>query len=174
MHMFLELFRRHPGPRNQRATLFLLCSALVLSLVLGQVAAGDIVATSAAVLREQAAAAGSVSVRVDLRAAEDLEQTAEDLLFALPAGSYDAVQRTTGSSSLTLRVDAAGLDALLGSPLAAAVAVGGNPDMQRLAAGAYHSLAVNDGSVRAWGYGASCALGDGSRTSRAIPSQFRS
>ncbi len=69
--------------------------------------------------RAHVAAAGWVTLRVALRApaaAEDLEQTAQDLLFALPTGSYDTVARAAGSASLTVRVDAVRLDALLGSP----------------------------------------------------------
>jgi hypothetical protein len=108
---------------------------LALNLTLGQAAEP----TTAAALRAQVATAGRLTVRVDLRApalaagagnaaaADDLEQTAQDLLFTLPAGSYDAVERAAGSASLTLRVDAAGLDARLGSPWAARVAAGGTP-----------------------------------------------
>ncbi len=118
--MIPELLRRHPGPRGQRAALFTLCLLLVLSLAQGQAAAGltapgDAAATNAAALREQVTAAGWLAVRVDLRApttvatADELQQTAQDLLFVLPAGSYEAVERAAGSASLTLRVDAAGL-----------------------------------------------------------------
>ncbi len=159
----LELLRRHPEPCGQRPALILLCLILVLRLALGQAAAGltvpgGVAANGADALRAQVAAAGWVTVRVELRApaavaaADDLERTAQDLLFALPAGSYDGVERAAGSASLKLRVDAAGLDALLGSPWAASVAAIGNPEMQRLAAGQYHSLALKpDGSLWAWG-----------------------
>ncbi len=181
--MIFELFQRHPGPRGQRAALFALCSMLVLSLALGQAAAGltapgDTAATTAAALRAQVAAAGWLTVRVELRApvavaaADDLEQTVQDLLFAFPAGSYDAVERAAGSASLTLRVDAAGLDALLLSPWAVSVAAAGNPEMQRLAAGGIHSLALKtDGNLWAWGYNWAGTLGDGTSTDRWTPVQ---
>ncbi len=129
--MFFRNFLPHPTPRGGRAAPAAWCLLLVLSLTLGQAGAGPTGPTAAA-LRDQVAAAGWLPVRVELRAstaADDLEQTAQDLLFALPAGSYHAVARTAGSASLALRVDAAGLDVLLGSPWAAAVAAGGNADM---------------------------------------------
>jgi len=180
--MFLELLQRHPGRRGQRAALVAWCLILVLSLALGQAAAGltapgDAAAPQAAALRAQVAAAGWVTVRVDLRAsavvaAEDLEQTAKDLLFALPVGSYDGVKRAADSASMTLRVDAAGLDALLGSPWAMSVAAAGNPEMQRLAAGNNHSLAIKtDGTLWAWGYNDRGQLGDGTSTNRSTPVQ---
>jgi len=179
--MMFELFRRLSGPRGQRAALLALCLTLALSLALGQAAAGLTVPaaaamSSAAALRAQVGAAGWVIVRVALRvpatAAEDLEQTAQDLLFALPAGSYDGVERAAGSASLTVRVDAAGLDALLGSPWAASVATADNSEMQRLAAGWYHSLAIKtDGSLWAWGYNGAGQLGDGTTTQRLTPVQ---
>ncbi|WP_295446853.1 RCC1 domain-containing protein, partial [uncultured Thiodictyon sp.] len=123
---------------------------------------------TAAALRDQVARDGWVRVGVDLRQPgdavapldaahtairqDDLERTAQDLLFALPDGSYEALPRVTGAPSLTLRVDAAGLDALLASPLVAAVAAGGNADMPRIAAGEVHSLALKtDGTLWAWG-----------------------
>jgi len=162
----LEPLRRHPGPRGQRPALVLCC--LILILTLGQAAAGltapgDAVPTNADALRAQVAAAGWVTVRVEVRApaavaaTDDLEQAAQDLLFALPAGSYDGVERAAGSASSTLRVDATGLDALLRSPWAASVSAAGNPEMQRLAAGAY----------TAWPSSPTAASGPGDTTSRA-------
>jgi hypothetical protein len=146
---------------------------LALNLTLGQAAEP----TNAAALRDQVDAAVWLAVRVDLRvpapaaAQDDLEQTTQDLLFALPAGSYDAVARAAGSASLTLRVDAAGLDALLLSPWAASVATGSNPEMQRLAAGYLHGLALKpDGSLWAWGDNRHGQLGDGT-TARSTPVQ---
>ncbi len=107
-----------------------------------------------------AAAAGDAAQAAILR--EDLEQTAQDLLFALPDGSWNSVQRAAGATSLTLRVDAAGLDELLVSPLAVAVAAASNPDMQRIAGGVGHSLAIKtDGSLWAWGLNQFGQLGDG-------------
>jgi len=178
--MMFELFRRLSGPRGQRAALLALCLTLALSLALGQAAAGltapgDAAVSSAAALRDHVAAPGWVTVRVELRApppTDDLEQTAQDLLFALPAGSYDTVERAAGSASLTLRVDAAGLDALLGSPWAASVAAADTPQMQRLAAGFGHSLALKtDSSLWAWGYNRYGQLGDGTHTWRLTPVQ---
>ncbi len=138
-------------PRNRFVGAIGFCLVLVLSLgqAVGQESpvvngtvpyAGfepSVPAATGEALREQAAREGWVRVRVDLRQPEDgtlpqvatraaipqddFEHSAQDLLFALPAGSYDSVQREVGSSSLTLRVDAAGLDELLVSPLVVAV-----------------------------------------------------
>jgi len=182
--MFSAIQRCRPGPRQPRAAMVGLC--LILLLNLAQAAAGPMAPGAAAgvtnALREQVAAAGWVTVRVDLRApgsaagagstaaTEDLEQTAQDLLFTLPAGSYDAVEHAAGSAILTLRVDAAGLDALLGTPWAARVAAAGTAEMQRLAAGPNHSLGIKtDGSLWGWGEGESCAVGDGTCTDRLTP-----
>ncbi len=172
--MIFGIFLRHPEPRDQRAATIGLCLMLALNLAQGQAAEP----TNPAALRDQVAVVGWLALRVELRApeqaaaADNLEQTAQDLLFALPAGSYDGVQRAAGSASLTLRVDAAGLDALLLSPLAATVAAAGNPEMQRLAAGHAHSLAVKtDGSLWAWGGNWGAQLGDGTTTDRLTPIQ---
>jgi hypothetical protein len=180
--MIVKLFRRHSEPRGQRAALLALCLLLTLSLALGQAAAGltapgAAAATHADSLRAQVAAAGWVTVRVEMgaperAAADDLEQAAQDLLFTLPAGSYDTVERAASAASLTLRVDAAGLDALLGSPWAAAVTANGTPEMQRLAAGDYHGLAIKtDGGLWAWGSNNAGQLGDGTTSDRWTPVQ---
>ncbi len=182
--MIFGLLRRHPKPRGQRAALFALSLILTLSLALDQAAAGSTAPGTAVVgtadaLRAQVAAAGWVTVRVELRApaavaaADDLEQTMQDLLFTLPAGSYDGVARAAGSASLTLRVDTTGLDVLLGSPWAASVAVADDAEMQRLAAGGFHSLAIKtDGSLWAWGANGAGQLGDGTTTGRLTPIQI--
>jgi len=82
------------------------------------------------------------------------------------------VQRTAGSARLTLRVDPAGLDALLGSPWAATVAAADTAEMQRLAAGWYHSLVIKtDDSLWAWGLNNSGQLGDGTTADRVTPIQ---
>ncbi len=173
--MIFKMFRPRPGPRNQRAALLLMCLIPALTLALGQATAGltapaAAAVSSAAALRAQVGAAGWVTVRVALRASsasDDLEQTAQDLLFTLPAGSYDGVTRAAGSASLTVRVDAGGLDALLGSPWAASVAAADTPEMQRLATGYSHSLALKpDGSLWAWGSNGIGQLGDGTTTQR--------
>ncbi|WP_158308354.1 choice-of-anchor D domain-containing protein [Thiocapsa marina] len=94
-------------------------------------------------LRERVAREGWMRVRVDLIQSarlsvpsdavesgileDQLERTTQDLLFALPAGSYEAVHRDADSPTLTLRVDAVGLDELLVSPLVANVDAAGIP-----------------------------------------------
>ncbi|MBK5967096.1 hypothetical protein CCR95_24255 [Thiocystis minor] len=141
-------------------------------------------------LREQVEREGWVLVHVDLRQSEenssvpedtdqaailqnDLEWMAQDLLFALPAGSYDRVQREPGSPGLTLRVDAAGLDELLVSPLVAAVTATGNAAIARIAAGPTFSLALRtDGSLWAWGDNNLGQMGNGTYgIDRLIPGQ---
>jgi len=174
-------------PRNRTAWALGCCLLMALTLGHGW-AEDDAAGADDEVLRELLARDGSVQVQVDLRLPgdpaaprddaaqalwqEDLDQAAQDLLFALPAGSYDSVLREPGSSTLTARVDAAGLDNLLVSPLAAAVAAAGNPEMRRIAAGSSHALAVKaDGSLWVWGRNASCQLGDGSSIDRLSPIQ---
>jgi alpha-tubulin suppressor-like RCC1 family protein len=121
-------------------------------------------------LRQPADAAATGDAAQAALVREDLERTAQDLLFGLPAGSYDAVQLEADSPSLTLRVDAAGLDELLVSPLLTAVAAAVNPAMQGIAAGYQHSLAVKpDASLWAWGANASGQLGDGTTIDRISP-----
>jgi len=154
---------------------------LLLTLSLGRSPLRDAHAAAAGPLGDLAARDGSVRVQVELQlpgdpgaprdaAAEalwqaDLDQTAQDLLSALPVGSYDSVLREPGSTRLTPRVDTAGLNALLASPLAVQVTAAGNPDMRRIAAGRWHSLVVkSDGSLWAWGYNGFGQLGDGTTT----------
>ncbi|WP_295586532.1 CARDB domain-containing protein [uncultured Lamprocystis sp.] len=98
--MIFERIQHHPGARGQRGALFALCLILVLSLVLGQAAAG-----------------------------------------------------------LT--------------PWAASVVAAGNPEMRRLAAGNYHSLAIKtDGTLWVWGHNGQGQLGDGTWTDRLTPVQI--
>jgi subtilisin family serine protease len=88
-------------------------------------------------LDEQIAVSGKAWVRVDLRVPavaverldeaqrttwlNELEQTTQDLLSTLPAGSFEETTRPAEFSSLTLRVDQVGLDALKTSSLVAVV-----------------------------------------------------
>jgi len=149
------------------------------------VVSGASAATDAA-LRERVARDGWVKVQVDLPASAtaaapldpiqtaldqaDLDQAVKDLLFALPPGSYDSLLHVPGSARLTLRVDAAGLDELLASPLAAAVVLAGDADMQRIAAGGQDSLVIKpDGILWAWGWNAYGQLGDGTTADRWSP-----
>ncbi|WP_295578492.1 hypothetical protein [uncultured Lamprocystis sp.] len=94
------------------------------------------------------------------------------LLNLVQAVAEPAAPADEDAASLTLWADAAGLEALLGSPWAAAVTAG-TPEMQRLAAGAYyHSLAIKpDDSLWAWGYNAYGQLGDGTTDDRSTPVQ---
>jgi alpha-tubulin suppressor-like RCC1 family protein len=74
------------------------------------------------------------------------------LLNLVQAVAGPTTPAAADAASLTLWADAAGREALLGSPWDLSLAAGGNPQMQRLAAGAYHSLAIKpDGSLWAWG-----------------------
>ncbi|WP_295446330.1 hypothetical protein [uncultured Thiodictyon sp.] len=177
------------------------CCVLVLNLALGLTlgrdslaattataaapTAGPLTAATDGVLRDRVTRDGWVKVKVDLVQPSttgappdpallqaDLDQAAKDLLFALPPGAYDSLLHVPGSAGLTLRVDAAGLDGLLASPLVAAVAAAGDADMQRIAAGDYHNLGIkSDGSLWAWGYNGYGQLGDGTNTNRWSPVQ---
>ena len=150
-------------PHRLGAVLIGLC--LILLLNLAQAVAEPIAP----------AAADWTTVRVNLGAAagaDDRAQTVQDLLFALPTGSYDGVTQAADGVGLTLRVDAAGLEALLDSPWAAAVTAADAPAMQRLAGGGAHSLAIKtDGSLWAWGDNQYGQLGDGTTTNRLTPVQ---
>ena len=177
-HRSGSLFR----PRAALGFLVSLCTIALLGLGLTRVPPAA-TAEPADALHEQAARDGRVQVEVtltrpDASAAdtagqqEGLDRTAGDLLFSLPDGSYEALPRVTGSSSLGVRVDAAGLEALLASPLVVGVSAGSTSAMQRLAAGAHHSLAIkSDGSLWAWGYNQYGQLGDGTTTERDTPVQ---
>ncbi|WP_295392505.1 CARDB domain-containing protein [uncultured Thiodictyon sp.] len=171
--------------RNRYAGAILCGVVLGLVLSLGNAPAQAAPTTDTA-LREWVARDGWLRVQVDLRlpgdpalprdAAQealwqaDLDQTAQDLLSALPAGSADTPLRAAGASVLTLRADTAGLDELLLSPWVAAVAAAGNANMQRIAAGYDHSLALKpDGTLWAWGHNGYGQLGDGTTTDRLAP-----
>ncbi len=146
-------------------------------------------AATAEALREQVARDGTVRVRVELRVPavtttrlsvaqrgiwlSDLDQAAQGLLVELPAGTAEAEPRAADASSLTLSVNAAGLEQLLVSPSAAAVTAASNPNMQRLAAGQYHSLGLKrDGSLWVWGANNRGQLGDGTTANRKFPVQI--
>jgi hypothetical protein len=161
-----------------------------LALLCGTVPAPHAAADGAATetgLRDRVARDGSIAVRVHLAAvpagsgsaaAADvpvspaaLDEVVEDLLFALPEGSYGAVQPDAADAALALRVDAAGLDALLVAPQVAGIVPTAMPAaMRRIAAGYYHTLALKaDGSLWAWGWNASGQLGDGTTGTRLRP-----
>ena len=187
-------------PRNRYAGAIGSCLVLVLNLSLGQGVIQDTFAATGTdpvagfgpaatdeTLRERVARDGWLRVQVELRqpadaaatgdaaqaalVRENLERTAQDLLFGLPAGSWDSAQREPGGTSLTLRVDAAGLDELLASPLVAAVAAATGSEMQRIAVGTFGaSLGVKpDGSLWAWGNNEYGQLGDGTTVNRVTP-----
>ncbi len=118
---------------NRRVKQRTMAGLISLSLLWGSVLAPLGVAVADPILLEQVAADGWVDVQVDLGTQdiqttspalheEDLERSEQDLLFALPEGSYSEVQRSDGSSTLTLRVDAAGLDAFMIAPEATSIA----------------------------------------------------
>ncbi len=174
-----------------------------LICVLGLLIAADALPAQAAVsevptasldvaeaLRAQVALDGWLRVRVELHPSgslepawdaasmaalnEEMQRTVEDLLFAMPLGSYSGVQQEVDGSALTLSVDAAGLDALLDSPWVAnieeSVAKANLPAMQRIAAGNRHSLATKpDGSLWVWGDNRYGQLGDGTLITRISP-----
>jgi alpha-tubulin suppressor-like RCC1 family protein len=89
----------------------------------------------------------------------------------MPIDSYQEAQRLAGSSSLVLRVNAAGLDALFQDPSVASVAPTGVPGtMQRISAAWVHALAIKaDGTLWTWGGNWSGQLGDGTMINRWRP-----
>ncbi len=152
----------------------------------GIVWASNSSASMAEALRERVVKEEWVRVRVTLRSPLDTPALAteadletrqahlawleEDLLFSLPEGSYEAVERALEASQLTLRVTKAGLDEVLTSPLVLAVTAAGNPDMRWIASGRAHSLALKpDGTLWAWGENYYGQLGDGTTNSSPIP-----
>ena len=193
--MFVRAIRRLFLPQYRTAGVIHVCSVLILTLALGQgtppsalaasgiasVAATEpgLLGSTAKALRERTEREGQVRVRVTLRQSKslaqasvlenDLQRTAQDLLFALPSGTYAAVQPEANSSALTLRVDAAGLDELLASPLVASVAAATDTDMQRIAAGEAHNLATWNDSLYVWGYNGAGQLGDETYTNSYVP-----
>ncbi|MFB1489357.1 MULTISPECIES: fibronectin type III domain-containing protein [unclassified Thiocapsa] len=175
--------------RIGRAWVFPLGVTLCLSLSFGSSHAIELLGATqpissststhaAAVLRERVANDDWIHVRVEVRSSDDttgradvIDQITNDVLFAMPLESYQDVQRQTGSPSLLLRVDAAGLDALLTDPSVASVApTSTSGAMQRISGAWVHSLAIKtDGSLWTWGGNGSGQLGDGTTTNRWRP-----
>ncbi|WP_200387721.1 RCC1 domain-containing protein [Thiocapsa imhoffii] len=102
--------------------------------------------------------------------AERIDDLVEDVLFALPSGSYRHLRRAAGDVEMLLEVDPAGLDGLLMSSAVAAVIPLSATIDQDIAAGETHSLAIKpDGTLFAWGWNAYGQLGDGTRTRQDAP-----
>lgn len=120
---------------------------------------------------ELAFAPSSADLRASAVEAAAQEDAVEDLLFALPDGSYADVGRLADGSTLVMQVDAAGLDGLLASHAVAGIAPAAMPvAMRRIAAGALHTLALKpDATLWAWGWNMFGQIGDGTTTDRSGP-----
>ena len=167
------------------ALIFFMATAMLtnLSITAPAVARADGTGMDEAVLSQQLSRTGWVRVRVELAQRERnletqtgqpadrddaaLDGTLRAMLAALPVGSHEAVHREAGSAMVTLNVNAAGLSRLQRSPRVAAVYSTANPEMRRMTAGSFHSLAIQyDGSLWAWGSNQYGQLGDGSTVKR--------
>lgn len=194
--MMSVLNRLNEHRRYGSALVIGVCALLILSLSPDCATAQDGLSETAAVsawfdadeqaanhevLRERVVDEGTILLHVTLLSNDgstpletlqrnDLKQVAEDLLFALPEGSYSQIEPGSNADDFTLRVDAAGLDGLLGAPQVARVALASPPAMRRMAAGSAHNLAIkSDNSLWTWGNNSSGELGDGTRTTRLKP-----